>query len=428
MKLSLGKLRAMNVFALLTIGVVVALYGWTIYNLPTLVAGLRSTVRRKRSRPTEQPALAHGASPKFSIIVAARNEEKVIGRLLNRLTSLDYRKDLYEVIVVEDGSTDATRQICERFEEENPQVIRFFHSEDSYGKPHALNRALAECTGDIVTVLDADSFPNLDLLMRAADYFEDSTLTAIQGMTLPINQDESMISKLSAYEEAAWFKIYVMGKEDLNLFIPLTGSCAFVRRHVIQELGGWDENSLAEDVELAARLVDNGQRIRYAPEIQSLQEYPASAEQLFRQRSRWFRGYIETWVKYGRLMSKPSKVAFDAEVTLFGPCILNLVLLSYIMALSGFFVYNPATSLWLNVLATSAAGLTLVTLFICAVALVWHIRPHRLANIVWIPAVFLFWLLQTIIAFQALVLTVLRRDRSWVKTEKSGNVSPNVLA
>jgi len=428
MKLSLGRVRAMKVFALLTIGVVVALYGWTIYNLPTLVAGLRSTVRRKCSRPTEQPALNHGASPKFSIIVAARNEERVIGRLLNRLTSLDYRKDLYEVIVVEDGSTDATRQICERFEEENPQVIRFFHSEDSHGKPHALNRALAECTGDIVTVLDADNFPNLDLLVRAADYFEDSTLTAIQGMTLPINEDESMISKLSAYEEAAWFKIYVMGKEDLNLFIPLTGSCAFVRRRVIQKLGGWDENSLAEDVELAARLVDNGQRIRYAPEIQSLQEYPASAEQLFRQRSRWFRGYMETWVKYGRLMSKPSKVAFDAEATLFGPCILNLVLLSYIMALSGFFVYNPATSLWFNLLATSAAGLTLVTLFICAVALVWHIRPHRLANIVWIPAVFLFWLLQTIIAFQALVLTVLRRDRSWVKTEKSGNVSPNVLA
>jgi cellulose synthase/poly-beta-1,6-N-acetylglucosamine synthase-like glycosyltransferase len=423
MTIPADKLRAMNVFALLTIGVVVALYAWTVYNLPTLVAGLRRTVRRQGSRAVEHVGLSKRISPTFSITVAARNEERVIGRLLDRLRALDYSKNLYEVIVVEDGSTDATRQICERYAEQNPQLIRFFHSEDSRGKPHALNRALAECRGEIVAVLDADSFPNLDLLSQAAGYFEDSSLAAIQGMTLPINRDESMISKLSAYEEAAWFKVYLRGKEDLGLFIPLTGSCAFIRRHVVQELGGWDENSLAEDVELAARLVDNGQRIRYAPDVQSLQEYPASAKQLFDQRTRWFRGYMETWVKYGKLIGKPSRLSMDVEATLFGPYVLNLILLSYIMAFSGLFVYNPAASIWLEVIATSAAGLTVVTLFLCGFALVWHLRPHRLRNIIWIPAVFLFWLLQTIIAFHALVLTVLRRNRSWVKTEKSGEVS-----
>jgi amino acid transporter len=135
---------------------------------------------------------------------------------------------------------------------------------------------------------------------------------------------------------------------------------------------------------------------------------------------------METWVKYGKLIRKPSRVAIDAEATLFGPCILNLILLSYIMAFSGLFVYNPAASIWLDVLATSAAAFTIMTLFICAVALVWYLRPHRLRNLIWIPAVLSFWLLQTIIAFHALVLTVLRRHRSWVKTEKSGKVSLGV--
>jgi len=417
---SSGKLRAMNIPALVTIGVVVALYAWTFYNLPTLVSGLRRTLRTQGGSPAEQASLAHGTPPRFSIIVAAKSEERVIGRLLNRLKSLDYSKSLYEVIIVEDGSTDRTRQICEQYAEQNPQLIRFFHSEDSLGKPHALNRALAECTGEIVAVLDADNFPNLDLLSRAAGYFEDSSLAAIQGMTMAINQDESMVSKLSAYEEAAWFKVYMMGKRDLNLFIPLTGSCGFVRRDVIQELGGWDENSLTEDVELAARLIDKGRRIKYAPEVRSLQEYPASARQLIKQRTRWFRGYIETWVKYGKLMRTPSRIAIDAEATLFGPCILNLVLLSYIMAFLGLFVY---ASIWVEVLAASAVGLTIVTFFICGVALAWYMRPHRLRNVVWIPAVFLFWFTQTIIAFHALILTVLRRKKSWVKTEKSGQVS-----
>ena len=137
-----------------------------------------------------------------------------------------------------------------------------------------------------------------------------------------------------------------MGKEDRNLFIPLTGSCGFVRRHVIEELGGWDENSLAEDVELAAKLVENGWRIKYAPEVQSLQEYPASPKQLIKQRTRWFRGYMETWVKYGKLMRTPSRVAIDAEATLFGPFALNLILLSYIMAFAGLFDYHPAASIW----------------------------------------------------------------------------------
>jgi cellulose synthase/poly-beta-1,6-N-acetylglucosamine synthase-like glycosyltransferase len=411
----------MNILALLTIGVFVVLYAWTIYNLPTLVAGLRKTIRRQGESAVEQASVAQGSLLKFSIIVPASSEERVIGRLLNRLKSLDYSKNLYEVIVVEDGSTDGTQQICEQYAEQNPQLIRFFHSEDSRGKPHALNRALAECKGDIVAVLDADNFPNLDLLRRAAGYFESSSLAAIQGMTLPINRDESMISKLSAYEEAAWFKVYMMGKEDRNLFIPLTGSCAFIRRNVVQELGGWDENSLAEDVELAARLVDKGWRIRYAPEVQSLQEYPASVKQLISQRTRWFRGYMETWVKYGRLMCTASRMAVDAEATLFGPCILNLILLSYILAFSGF--YHLPASIWVEALATSAAGLSIVTLFICGVALAWHMRPHRLRNVVWIPAVLLFWLLQSAIAFRALVLMLLRRNRSWVKTEKSGQVS-----
>ena len=158
----------MDILALLSGGVLVVLYAWTIYNLPTLVAGLRRIVRGQSSRPVEQTTVMHGTRPRFSIIVAARSEEHIIGRLLNRLKLLDYSKNLYEVIVVEDGSTDTTRQICEHYAEQNPQLIRFFHSEDSRGKPHALNRALAECTGEIVAVLDADSFPNLDLLKRAA--------------------------------------------------------------------------------------------------------------------------------------------------------------------------------------------------------------------------------------------------------------------
>lgn len=412
----------MDAFGPVVIGVLLVLYAWTFYNLPALILGLRKTIRKDSDRTVGQRGEVGAQLPSFSLIVAAKNEERVIGRLLDQLKKIDYPKQQYEVVIVEDGSTDETRQICERFAEENPDLIRFFHSDVSSGKPAALNRALAKCRGEIVAVLDADNYPNPDLLKAAARRFQEPTLAAIQGMTLPINRDESMVSKLSAYEEAAWFKIYMMGKQELNLFIPLTGSCGFVRKDVIEKLGGWDEGSLAEDVEFAARLINNGLRIEYAPEVQSLQEYPASIRVLFKQRTRWFRGYMETWVKYGSLMRTPSRVAIDAEATLFGPYVLILILVSYFAAFSGIFnFYGP--SIWFDALATSAAGLTLASLLICGIALALQLRPRRPRNLLWIPAVYGFWFIQTVIAFQAFVLTITRRRRSWVRTEKSGKVS-----
>lgn len=416
----------MDILSPVIIGVLMVLYSWTLYNLPTLIIGLGRTIG-KHNVMTGQGGIAPANLPSFSVIVAAKNEEQVIGRLLNRLKVIDYPKQLYEVVVVEDGSTDRTREICEQYAKKSPELIRFYHSDSSKGKPAALNFALTKCRGEIVAVLDADNFPNTDFLRLAAANFEDSSLAALQGMTLPINSNESAISKLSAYEEEAWFKIYMRGKQDLGLFIPLTGSCGFVRRYVVEKLGGWDENSLAEDVEFAVRLVDKGLRIKYAPEVQSLQEYPASLSVLVKQRTRWFRGYMETWVKYGKLMRRPRRITMDAEATLFGPYILNLVLLSYFLVFSGLFSFDPASSEFSWALALSAAGLTLASLLVCGIALFWNLRPRRLRNLIWIVVVYAFWVVQTIIAFQALVLTVFRIRRAWVKTEKSGKVSPQAL-
>ncbi len=408
-------------------GLLLVLYSWTFYNLPALLLGLRRTIGKRNNLTGPVTPLDSEGLPTFSIVVAAKNEERVIARLLDRLKRLNYPKHRYEVVVVEDGSTDGTPDICERIARENSEFMHFFHRPSSEGKPAALNFALGKCEGEIIGVLDADNLPDFDILRLAAAYFQDSSLAAIQGMTLPINPEQNVVTKLGAYEEAAWFKIYLLGKEQLGLFIPMTGSCGFVRRSVAQELGGWDETSLAEDVELAARMVKKGHRIRYAPEVQSRQEYPASVQTLVRQRTRWFRGYMETWARYGSLMRSPSKIKLDAEVTLFGPYILNLILLSNLVALSGIVYSGLMLPTWLTVLATSATLLTLGTMFVCGLALAWNLRPLRFRNLTWIPAVYAFWFVQTIIAFRALILTLARSDRTWVKTEKSGNRSEHVV-
>lgn len=410
----------MNPPEMLVAGIFLALYAWTAYNTPTLVSGLIRLIREK-NEPSRQPS----NYPFFSIIVAAKNEAPVIGRLLQRLTVLDY-PGKYEAVVVEDGSQDETRAICEVYAARHPQLIRFYHRDVSDGKPAALNLGASMAKGDAIAVLDADSVPDIDLLKNAARYFSDPDVAAIQGMTCSINKDENVITKIGAYEDEAWFKIYMRGKDCLGLFVPLTGSCGFIRKDVLQELHGWDEGSIAEDIELAARLVKRGCSIRYSPDVRSWQETASSVTQLVRQKTRWFRGYVETLAKYGSLLMRLNKVSLDAEATLFGPVVLNICLASYFTALYGIFFPSSFPGELPILLADAASVLTVFTFAMCGIALVYDTKPRRLRNLAWIPAVFLYWFFQTFLATRAVLLFILGKPRSWTKTTKTGAVTVNL--
>lgn len=399
------------------------LFMWTLYNLPILAKGLRKTFHTKAPTGKDLVSEKNSVHPKFSILVAAKNEELVLGRLLSRLVDLEYPKDRYEVLVVEDGSTDQTAKVGRDYESKFPNLIKFSHRSSSSGKPAALNYGLGLASGEIVVVVDADNVPKRDFLAKAAGYFVDPSVAAVQGMTRPINRDENFITKLTSYEEAAWFRPYIQGKASLGLFVPLTGSCGFVRRDYIQKLGGWDNTSIAEDIELAARIVKHGGGIRYAPDVLSFQEYSSSLRQFINQRTRWFRGYMETFVKYGTLLREPKKVSIDAEVTLSGPLVLNLITITYAITLLNLLMPSKAAS-QPDLLIAAATVLSAATLLICGVAIFANTRPTKLRNLVWIPLVFAYWFLQTAIAARALVEMVLKRKAGWVRTEKTGRTTP----
>ena len=121
---------------------------------------------------------------------------------------------------------------------------------------------------------------------------------------MTINADENMLTKFISYEEAVWCEAYLRGKDVLDLFVHLRGSCQFIRRNVLEKLGGFSEDALSEDMELSVRLTKENYRIKYAPDVYAWQESPSSLKQLFRQRVRWFRGTIEVALKYGKLATK----------------------------------------------------------------------------------------------------------------------------
>lgn len=399
-------------------------YVWTLYNIPVMAVGVRHLRRANKRRRAPKPD--EERLPTVSILVPVKNEEKVVGRLLRVLVDMDYPEQKKEIIVIDDDSKDKTVEICRSYVERYPNLIRLVLKPTSNRKASALNYGLRYAKGEIVATFDADNVPEPDALMRAAEYFEDPSTAAVQGRICSINADQNMLTKFISYEEAVRYEVYMRGKDRLGLFVDLAGTCQFIRRSVLETVGGWDEESLCEDMEMSFRLTENDCNIRYASEIRSWQENPANVTQLIRQRTRWYRGSMEVGLKYGKLVKKLNRKRVDAELTIMGPYIVALCLASYLMALYSLVVPIPSDVVF-TVMAQVASLFTFVTLLIAGLALIQVTKPLKVGNIMWLPFIYAYWSVQTFMASLALVQIVLRRPRRWTKTKRTGVVTNSTL-
>jgi cellulose synthase/poly-beta-1,6-N-acetylglucosamine synthase-like glycosyltransferase len=410
----------MNPLYLVAVIVISLLYVWTLYNIPIIVAGvknLRSGKREKKFSSGSQKSL-----PTMSIIVPVKDEETVVGRLLKALVTADYPQDKKEIVIVEDGSVDRTGEICRRFAEKHQGQVKLVRRPVSDGKPSALKEALKHVSGKIVAVIDADNIPEPNFLLRAANYFEDSSVAAVQGRLIAVNEHENILTKFVSKEEALRCEAYMRGKDALGLFVPLTGSCYFVRKSVLDDVGGWNCKILSEDMELAARLTKNGHKIRYASDVKSWQEYPATVSAFFKQRTRWFRGTMEVSLRYGSLLKSPTVKSLDAEATLAGPFVLISCLIGYIVTFSSLFI-PMKPDLEFILLANITSLLTFLLLALAGMAMIFAEKPRKVSNLLWLPFIYCYWFIQNFVASYAFLQILLRRPRKWEKTAKTGKTT-----
>jgi len=397
---------------IISITLLAVLLFWTVYNGSIIYVGVKNK-RNQRAKQSSSQNL-----PSISLIVPTKNEETVIRRCLDGILTTDYPKDKMQVIIVDGNSNDSTCGVCSEFSEKYPNLFKVITEVESRGKPSALNLALPHITGELVGTFDADSLPDRDALKKVASYFDDKKIMAVQGRTTSINEKRNALTRVIAMEEKAWFQMLLAGREKLQLFVPLMGSCQFVRKSILDEMCGWDENSLTEDVEFALRLVEKEHLIKYAPDVCSGQETPDNLGGLIKQRVRWYRGYMETAIKYGRLLDKINRRTVDAEISMAGPFMMIVSLLSYI---NWFFVAiflsqsNPILDFTGLVIV-----LTAVSLISIGIALTASEKPIKLKNLLWIPSIYVYWLVQMVIAGWAFLNLLFRRKRVWTKTAKKG--------
>lgn len=238
--------------------------------------------------------------PKLSFIVPVYNEEKSIRKTIDSIQSLDYPNKPFDIVVVNDASTDQTESILKKI-----KGIRFFTLKKNSGRAAvAKNEGIKHAKHDFIVSMDADSYPQKDCLFKMMGYFEtDENIYAVTASHLPY-QPKNIWERLQRFEytNTNFFrKINTL----LNAMYVVPGPLTIFRKKALKETGGFDPVALTEDIDLAFNILSRGHRIENALSAVVFTEAPKKLRALFRQRMRWFRGGIMVTKKYQSLLFNP---------------------------------------------------------------------------------------------------------------------------
>jgi cellulose synthase/poly-beta-1,6-N-acetylglucosamine synthase-like glycosyltransferase len=395
--------------------------GYFAYATPIIMLGIWRY--KKHGFASEEPGVDWDP-PNVSILVPVKNEEKVVGRLLDAITRLDYPRENLEVIVVEDESKDRTLGICEEFARQYPW-IKVFHRDASVGKGDALNFGFAQSTGEIIATFDADDIPEPLAITKALRYFSDPKVGAVHGYHRTLNLQESIVARLAAYETFL-YRLANDGKYALKLFVAFSGSNTFFRRTALERVGLWDANSIVEDAELAVRFARAGIPTKLAP-VESWQEMPAKVRSLLKQRIRWSGGNIQTGLKHWDAWKSMSPLkAFDMEVLMMSPVMAILAFVGWaLLALGVGRIGIPIAELVPLLVVMGALNIfyfgTLLTVVVA------QAKTGIVSYLTLILATYPYATLLSVANFVGLVSVLVLGRKLWLKTEKTGYVDSTTL-
>ncbi|WP_143322148.1 glycosyltransferase [Clostridium sp. HBUAS56010] len=235
--------------------------------------------------------------PMVTVMVPAHNEGIVIKKTMKALLQFDYPADRYEVIVVNDNSTDDSAQILKKIQENNPDykviVINTDHKTGGKGKSNALNIALSVASGTVIAVYDADNTPEPQALkILVENLIGDEKLGAVIGKFRTRNKYASLLTRFVNIETLAYQCMNQAGRFFFFRLCTIPGTNYVIRRELIDRMGGWDVNALAEDTEISFRLYRMGYYIQFIPQAVTWEQEPQVLKQWFKQRTRWVKGNL----------------------------------------------------------------------------------------------------------------------------------------
>jgi len=248
-----------------------------------------------RWRPSELVRDAIVYIPSVSVIVPARSEDRVLRRIVNRLMEMDYPKDKYQVIVVDDASTDQTPVMLNSLKKIYPHLVAIHRSreewEKSPGKSSVLNHGLRAATGEVIVIYDADHLPEKDCVMRLVQHFADPKIGAVMGRCKIINRNENILTKLVSIDYLGGYLTNEYGRETLHNLPAYGGANCAIRKSLLIKFGGFNAKSVTEDTDITTRLILNGYKVVYDRNAIDWEEAVGYLNQFWGQRYRWAFGH-----------------------------------------------------------------------------------------------------------------------------------------
>lgn len=281
--------------------------------------------------------------PMITVFIAAHNEEKVIAGCIEALLNTDYPADRLKIIPVNDRSKDATGEIIDRYVARFPSRISPFHrTSGKAGKAAALKDAFNFSEGDIAIIFDADYVPGRGLLKQLVAPFFDPEVGAVMGRVVPVNSGANLLTRMLDLERSAGYQVDQQARMNMNLMPQYGGTVGGVRLSAVQAVGGWRDDTLAEDTDITFRLMLNGWKTVYTNRSECYEEVPEEWSVRIKQVTRWAKGHNQVLARYWWKFATSSYLTLgqriDGLFLLFVFVIPLLMLIGWCLALGLYFL------------------------------------------------------------------------------------------
>ncbi|MBP1045888.1 glycosyltransferase family 2 protein [Enterococcus sp. BWM-S5] len=305
----------MTITDIIMLAATLIIWSLLIVNMILVIAGY---IYYLRTDPKDPPELNEEEVPFVTIMVPAHNEGIVIVKTVEALLNFNFPRDKYEIIVINDNSSDNSAELLNNLGKEYPDrnlhVINTDNITGGKGKSNALNIGFKQAKGEVIAIYDADNTPEPNALRYlVAELVNSEEYGAVVGKFRTRNKETNILTKFINVETLAFQWMAQAGRFQLFKLCTIPGTNFIVRRSIIEEIGGWDDKALAEDTEISFRIYMMGYKIKFQPKAVTWEQEPQTLSVWFRQRTRWVKGNIYVIVKNAKLLFDPKarKIRFD---------------------------------------------------------------------------------------------------------------------
>ncbi|ODQ84718.1 glycosyltransferase family 2 protein [Mycolicibacterium holsaticum] len=295
-------IAAPRIVAPLLTGLVALLYlAATLDRNYLLFKGLRASAMVRVTRE-EALALSDDELPVYTVLLPVYDEPSIVTNLINGVGKLDYPRDKLEVLLLVEEDDVATQAALIGAELQSVRVVLVPHSLPKT-KPKACNygMSLPDLRGEMVTIYDAEDIPDPLQLRRAVAAFRrlPDEIGCLQARLGYFNERQNLLTRWFSLEYDQWFGVILPAVEKARCVVPLGGTSNHMSTRTWREVGGWDEFNVTEDADLGVRLARHGYRTLILDSI-TLEEANSDVVNWIRQRSRWYKGYLQTMLVHLR--------------------------------------------------------------------------------------------------------------------------------